>query len=65
MKSQLYVLLREVHPILIEIINRIKKIKKGSNSPFLLPISIKRKLSHHKQDILVHQGWHRRIVLKH
>ena len=65
MKSRLYVPLQEVHPILIEIINRIKKIKKGSNSPFVLPISIKRKLSHHKQDTLVHPGWHRRRVPEH
>ena len=65
MRSQLYVPLQEVHPILIEIINRKMAIKKGFKSPFLLPLSIKRKPNHHKQDILVHQGWHRRIVPKH
>ena len=66
MKSQLYVHLQEVHPTLIEITNSINKLKKkGSKSPFYSELSIKRKLNHHKQDILVHLGWHRRIVPKH
>ena len=64
MKSQLYVHSQEVHPTLIEITNRINK-KKGLLEPFFCALSFKRKLNHHKQDILVHPGWHRRIVPKH
>ena len=65
MKSRLYVHLQEVHPTLIEITNRINK-KKGLMEPFFCcELFIKRKLNHHKQDILVHPGWHRRIVPKH
>ena len=65
MKSRLYVHLQEVHPTLIEITNRINK-KKGFKSPFFYcALYIKRKINHLKQDILVHPGWHRRIVPKH
>ena len=65
MKSRLYVHLQEVHPTLIEITNTINK-KKGSKSPFFIVHYLsKEKLNHHKQDILVHPGWHRRIVPKH
>ena len=65
MKSLLYVHLQEVRPTLIEITNELIK-KKGYESPFFYcALSIKRKLNHHKQDILVHPGWHRRIVPKH
>ena len=61
MKSRLYVHLQEVHPTLIEITNK----KKGFGALSYCALSIKRKLNHHKQDILVHPGWHRRIVPKH
>jgi len=66
MRSLLYAPLQEVHPILIEITNKINKLKKGLFEPFFYcGLSIKRKINHHKQDILVHQGLHRRIVPKH
>ncbi len=65
MKSRLYVHLQEVHPTLIEITNRINKKKRAFRALFYCSLSIKRKLNHHKQDILVHPGWHRRIVPKH
>ena len=66
MKSRLYVLLQEVHQTLIEITSRIQQIKKRAlRALFYFAFSIKRKLNHHKQDILVHPGWHRRIVPKH
>jgi len=65
MRSRLYVPLQEVHPTLIEITNRVNKQKKGSKALFFCALSIKRKLNHHRQDILVHPGWHRRIVPKH
>ena len=61
MKSRLYVHLQEVHPTLIEITNKKRAIK----ALFCCALFIKRKLNHHKQDILVHPGWHRRIVPKH
>ena len=65
MRSQLFVLLQEVHPTLIEITSRFANKKKGFRALFYCALSIKRKLNHHKQDILVHPGWHRRIVPKH
>ena len=63
MKSRLYVHLQEVHPTLIEITKEIKK--RAFRALFDCALFIKRKLNHHKQDILVHPGWHRRIVPKH
>ena len=63
MRNRLYVRLQEVHPTLIEITKEFKK--KGFKALFYCALSIKRKLNHHKQDILVHPGWHRRIVPKH
>jgi len=65
MKSRLYVHLQEVHPTLIEITNRINKKKRAFRALFYCALSFKRKINHHKQDILVHPGWHRRIVPKH
>ena len=65
MKSRLYVHLQEVHPTLIEITNKVNKKKRALRALFFCALSIKRKLNHHKQDILVHPGWHRRIVPKH
>jgi len=66
MRSQLYVPLQEVHPTLIGITKEFNK-KKGLLEPFFIVNYLfnKRKLNHHKQDILVHPGWHRRIVPKH
>ena len=64
MKSRLYVHLQEVHPTLIEITNRINKKKRAFRALFNIHY-LSRKLNHHKQDILVHPGWHRRIVPKH
>ena len=64
MKSRLYVHLQEVHPTLIEITKELIK-KRAFRALFYCALSIKRKLNHHKQDILVHPGWHRRIVPKH
>ena len=64
MKSRLYVHLQEVHPTLIEITNRINK-KRAFIALFYCGLSTKIKPNHHKQDILVHPGWHRRIVPKH
>ena len=66
MRSRLYVPLQEVHPILIEITNRINKYKKRAlKALFYCALSIKRKLNHRKQDILVHPGLHHRIVPRH
>ena len=65
MRSRLYVRLQEVHPTLIEITKEFKNKKRAFRALFYCALSIKRKLNHHKQDILVHQGWHRRIVPKH
>ena len=65
MKSRLYVHLQEVHPTLIEITNKLINKKRAFRALFYDALSIKRKLNHHKQDILVHPGWHRRIVPKH
>ena len=65
MRSQLYVPLQEVHPTLIEITNRLINKKRAFRALFFCELSIKRKLNHHKQDILVHPGWHRRIVPTH
>ena len=65
MKSRLYARLQEVHPTLIEIIKKkLTNKKRAFRALFCFELSIKRKLNHHKQDILVHPGWHRRIVPK-
>jgi len=39
--------------------------KRAFRALFYCELSIKRKINHHKQDILVRPGWHRRIVPKH
>jgi len=65
MKSRLYVHLQEVHQTLIEITNKVINKIRAFRALFYCALSIKRKLNHHKQDILVHPGWNRRIVPKH
>ena len=65
MKSRWYVHLQEVHPTLIEITKELVNKKRAFRALFYCALSIKRKLNHHKQDILVHLGWRRKIIPKH